>query len=220
MLAYSSIAHSGYMLVALLVGPGASYRPLSDGLAALLFYIAAYGVMNLGAFAVLAYVRRPDGSEIEELDDLSGLWRREPAAATAMIICSFSLLGMPPTVGFFGKVFIFLSAFSLPAGHPHVMAMIVLAIIGVLASAIGAAYYLRIVAACLIGEPVRRTEPVLNPALQIGVAICSIVVLLAGVFPGWLHSRSAVATQSVRSGSVPADQLVLSTESPAEDGTS
>jgi NADH-quinone oxidoreductase subunit N len=198
MLAYSSIAHTGYMLVAILIGPSPDGDPLGDGVAAMLFYITAYGVMNLGAFAVLAYVCREDGSEVEDLDDLAGLWRREPAAAGALIVCAFSLLGMPPTVGFFGKVYIFIAAFSLPPDHYQAMSMTVLAILGVLTSAVGAAYYLRIISASLIGEPVRAVRATLNPALQLGMTLCWLIVLAAGIFPQWLYTRSLQATHSVR----------------------
>lgn len=216
MLAYSSIAHSGYMLVAMLVGPSEGRGPLHDGVAAMLFYVAAYGVMNLGAFAVLAYVRREDGSEAEELVDISGLWHREPSAAAALVVCAFSLLGMPPTIGFFGKVYIFIAAFSLPVEHPHAMSMVVLAILGVITTAIGAAYYLRIIAGCLIGEPTPGIRAVPNPALQLGVTICWLVVLAAGLFPYWLHARSSQATSAV-SGEQPLVQPIAF-ESPEADG--
>jgi NADH-quinone oxidoreductase subunit N len=209
MLAYSSIAHSGYMLIAMLVGPNYGEGPLHDGVAAMLFYVAAYGVMNLGAFAVLAYVRREDGSEIEDLEDLGGLWQRDPPAAAAMVVCAFSLLGMPPTVGFFGKVFIFIAAFSLPAEDPHAMSMIALAILGVITTAIGAAYYLRIVAACLIGERTREIRPVPNTALQLGMVMCWLIVLAVGIFPLWLHSRSSLASASLTAGRPDARAVAL-----------
>ena len=110
MLAYSSIAHSGYMLVAVLVGPVGGRGPLGDGVASMLFYVAVYGVMNLGTFAVLSCVRIGE-READTLDDLAGLARRQPAAALALSVCVFSLIGLPPTAGFVGKLYVFGSVF-------------------------------------------------------------------------------------------------------------
>ena len=89
LLAYSSVAHSGYMLIGLLVGPVAGQGPFYDGLSAMLFYIAVYGLMNLGAFAVLTYLSSQE-KEIEELEQLAGLSRREPWVALALAVCMFS----------------------------------------------------------------------------------------------------------------------------------
>ncbi len=190
MLAYSSIAHSGYMMIALLVGPitgGAAFR---DGLAAMLFYIVAYGIMNLGAFAVLALVESR-GRPAEELSDLVGLARRQPAAALALAVCVFSLLGMPPTAGFLGKVFIFTSALSVGPDNPPRMALMALALIGVLNAAVGAAYYLRIIAAAWIWEgDAQTTLARRSGALQIGLVACCIAILLIGLWPGSLMSMA------------------------------
>jgi len=197
MLAYSSIAHSGYMLIGLLVGPVAGQGPMRDGVAAMLFYITVYGVMNLGAFAVLAYLtlrERP----VEELDDLAGLARREPTAALVMAVCVFSLMGMPPTAGFLGKVYIFSTAFSVGAGHEHHLALIVLAVIGVVNSAIAAAYYLRIVGACYLREPAEPVQPVPCRALRMGLALCTVIVLGLGVWPRQMIALANYAARDVR----------------------
>ncbi len=146
MLAYSSVAHSGYMLVGLIVGPGGTVA--GNGLAASMFYMLAYGVMNLGAFAVLACVevRGRDGelAEADSLDDLRGLHRRSPMLAWAMTLCALSLLGMPPLLGFWGKFVLFTSAIG--AGE---LALVI--IMGV-NSAIAAFYYLRLVRATMLDE--------------------------------------------------------------------
>lgn len=190
-LAYSSVAHSGYMLVAVLAGPVAGGGPLRNGLSAMLFYVTVYGLMNLGAFAVLS-VTRADGREVEELDDLAGLSRCHPSAAFALAVCVFSLMGLPPTAGFLGKLYIFSSALSVDPSHPHRLALIALAVIGVINAAIAAAYYLRIVAACYLRPPryrfalVTRSRP-----LQFGVFCCCLAVLLIGLWPAPLIRMSS-----------------------------
>ncbi|HRX85178.1 MAG TPA: NADH-quinone oxidoreductase subunit N, partial [Phycisphaerae bacterium] len=153
-LAYSSIAHSGYMLIGLIVGPAlvGEGGPMRDGVAAMLFYMVVYGTMNLGAFAVLSAVARR-GEPVEELRDLTGMGVRRPLLSLAMAVCMFSLMGFPPTAGLLGKVYIFASAFSAGDMHPFGHALVVLAVIGVINSAIGAAYYLRIVATCYNKAP-------------------------------------------------------------------
>lgn len=142
-LAYSSIAHSGYMLVGVIAGPGAVGAGFtSNGLAAVLFYLLSYGVMNLGAFAVIACLERTgkDGQpeEIDSFDDLRGLVRSRPILGATMVICSLGLLGFPPLVGFFAKLPLFTAGIS--AGQ------ITLVIILGVNSAIAAFYYLRLAA--------------------------------------------------------------------------
>ncbi len=153
MLAYSSIAHSGYMLVGVIAGPGPAREGFThNGLAAVLFYLFAYGVMNLGTFAVLACLERGRFSnagdepvEIDTVDDLRGLCKTHPALGWTMVICALSLLGFPPLLGFFGKLPLFTAAIS--AGE------IILVIVLGLNSAIAAFYYLRLVAMPLLENP-------------------------------------------------------------------
>jgi len=149
-LAYSSIAHSGYMLVGVIVGPGA--RPgefSSSGIAAVLFYLLVYGVMNLGAFAVVASLQRPgkDGTmeEVDQLADIRGLCINRPVLGWTMVICAASMLGLPPLLGFFGKLPLFTS--GMGAGH------YTLVIIMGINSAIGAVYYLRLAGYPLLEQP-------------------------------------------------------------------
>jgi NADH-quinone oxidoreductase subunit N len=124
-LAYSSIAHSGYMLVGVIAGPGNGSFAHS-GVAAVLFYLLCYGVMNLGAFAVIAALEQgttPDGEvrEIDTVDDLRGLCRTRPILGWTMVVCSLSLLGLPPLLGFFGKVPLFTSAIS---AHEYLLVIV------------------------------------------------------------------------------------------------
>ncbi len=200
-LAYSSIAHSGYMMIALLVGPVLGAGPMRDGVAALLFYIAVYGVMNLGAFAALAAFTI-DGRPVEGLDDLKGLSRSAPLAAFALAICAFSLMGFPPTAGLLGKVYIFSSAFSLDASHLFRGPLVWLAVIGVINSAIGAAYYLKIASACYLDKPTGNIQPDAGPPVRWGLAVCAVAMVLLFVWPSGL-------TRAARSASPPVSQPVV-----------
>ena len=194
-LAYSSVAHSGYLLVAVLAGPavaGAGGGVLQSGLAAALFYITAYGVMNLGAFAVLAYLAHR-GRPVETVDELAGLSRAHPGAALVLAICLFSLMGMPPTAGFFGKVGVFSAAISADDS-----ALVALAIIGVLNAAIGAAYYLRLIAACYLRSPTVALEGRSCPALRSAMGVCAVAVLLLGLWPRYLMDLSQRATSGLQ----------------------
>ena len=129
MLAYSSIAHAGYVLIGVVAGT-------TRGVSASLFYLAVYALMQLGAFAVVILLRRSDVIG-DELKDLSGLYRRQPSAAFAMLLFMLSLGGTPPTAGFMGKFRLFAAA--IDAGY------VWLAVMGVLNSVLSLYYYLRIV---------------------------------------------------------------------------
>ncbi len=150
-LAYSSIAHSGYMLVGVIAGPavgGGEYW--KNGLAAVLFYLLSYGVMNLGAFAVLASLEKKNGDEVETFDDIRGLCSRCPVLGWSMVLSCLSLLGLPPLLGFLGKFGLFTSGIS--AG------LLPLVIILGLNSAIGAFYYLKIIATVALDKPAETGE--------------------------------------------------------------
>ena len=192
-LAYSSIAHSGYMLIALLAGPAAAGDgPMRDGVAAMLFYIVVYGTMNLGAFAVLSSLSN-NGKPVEELSEIEGLSTKRPALALALAICCFSLMGFPPTAGLLGKVYVFSSAFSVGEGHPFGGPLIVLAVIGVINSAIGAAYYLRIVAACYNKSPRITPQRQGGATLGLGIALCSLAMLVLFAWPSGLAGQAKKA---------------------------
>jgi NADH-quinone oxidoreductase subunit N len=147
-LAYSSIAHSGYMLVGLVAGPGKDGEFSSSGLAAILFYLLSYGVMNLGAFAVLSCLERPSadgGDEIDHIDDIKGLCHTRPVLGWMMVISSVGLLGLPPLLGFFAKLPLFTAGIS--AGETTLVVMLGIN------SAIAAYYYLRLASAALLETP-------------------------------------------------------------------
>jgi len=202
-LAYSSIAHSGYMLVALLAGPGigsTSESPLRNGVAAVLFYMAVYGVMNLGAFAALAFFRsRSTGEPVESFDDLSESARSRPWTALALAVCAIGLMGLPPTAGFIGKAFLFSSALSLPDDSPYQTAMIWLVVLAVVNAAIGAVYYLKIASACVLGER-RGDAPVTQcDALKAGIVLCALLVIITFVRPRLIADPARAAAEDFRS---------------------
>jgi NADH-quinone oxidoreductase subunit N len=177
MLAYSSIAHAGYALVGLAAASVAGARVA--GGQGLLFYLAAYTVTALGAFGIAAVVERrdPDAANAWDLERFAGLAKRRPMMALLMAAFMLSLAGIPPTAGFMGKVLVFRAA--LDAGQ------IALAVIGVVTSAIGAFYYLRVVVYMYFREP----EPTVMaeermPALEWGLAVACVLVFVLGIGPG------------------------------------
>ncbi len=169
LLAYSSIAHAGYVMVAVAAG-----SPV--GVAAAMFYLAAYALMNVGAFAVVTHFARP-GERYVEVDDLAGLGVRQPATAALFALFLLSLIGVPLTGGFFGKFYIFRAA--LDAG------LVWLAVLGLLNSAVAAYYYLRIVVVMYMHEPseasITVTPP--TPALRVALWISALGTLALGIFP-------------------------------------
>jgi NADH-quinone oxidoreductase subunit N len=167
MLAYSSIAHAGYILV----GLAAVYEVGSVAVSSVLYYVGAYTVSNVLAFGSLILMGSK-GKEAVSFDDLAGAGRRHPVAAFPFIIGVLSLLGMPPTAGFFAKYYVFSAA--VQAGGP----MIWLAVLGVLASAVGAYYYLKVVVYLFMREP-EEGQPIAVP-MQSGYV--AVALLLAGYY--------------------------------------
>jgi NADH-quinone oxidoreductase subunit N len=184
LMAYSSIAHAGYMLVGLAAAP---HDGAVRGAPALLFYLAAYGAMTVGVFAVLAAVRSARslagsaaGSE-EKIDDLAGLSQTHPAAALLMTVFLFSLTGLPPTAGFLGKLNLFLAAWSAGSTAAQWTAVVM-----AINAAIGAWYYLRLIGVMYLQRPAEAaTRPVGSPAF-IGAALCAAATILLFAAPDWL----------------------------------
>ncbi|MHB8892580.1 MAG: NADH-quinone oxidoreductase subunit N [Candidatus Limnocylindrales bacterium] len=176
MLAYSSIAHTGYMLV----GFAAFGAGQIQGLEGLLYYGAAYTFMNLGAFAVIAALQKRLGVT-SNLSTFAGLVRREPALALLMTLFLLSLTGIPPTAGFFGKFYVILAA--VQAGGW----LTVLAVLAVLNAAAAAFYYLRVVVYMFMRDPVGDI-PVLPHGRLVwtGLAVATVMTVVLGLFPGVL----------------------------------
>jgi NADH-quinone oxidoreductase subunit N len=171
MLTYSSIAHAGYLLIAVVARSG-------EGVASVIFYLAAYLFMNLGAFAVVLVVDRSRGGEGEGdfIASYQGLGRRHPALAAAMTVFMLSLTGVPLTGGFVGKFYIFKAAVDSN--------MYGLAVVGLLNSVVAAAYYLNIILNMYMKEPVSEPPQVQTPVtLGLGIAVSVAGVIYLGVFP-------------------------------------
>jgi len=167
MLAYSSIAHAGYVLVALTAADRAGYSSV-------LFYALAYTFMTIGAFGVVVLLRR-EGVEALEITFYSGMAKRHPLLALAMTIFMISLAGIPPTAGFFGKFYIFSAAVG--AGYTG------LAVIGVLNSLISVYFYMRIVFLMYMREESGQIEVCSSSAATVALAVCAAGTVAMGIFP-------------------------------------
>jgi len=190
MLAYSSIAHTGYMLV----GFAAFGAGQLDGLKGLLYYGAAYSFMNLGAFAVIAALQRRTGVT-SNLSTFAGLIRREPRLAILMTLFLLSLTGIPPTAGFFGKFYVILAAVQAGGWLNF------LAVLAVLNAAAAAFYYLRVVVYMFMREPER--EPVTLPHGRLvwaGLAVTTVLTIALGLFPGVLLDIVGTAASAIKIG--------------------
>lgn len=190
MLAYSSIAHTGYMLVGLAAWAAGSLQ----GLEGLLFYGAAYTFMNLGAFAVIAALQKRTGVT-SALSTFAGLGRKEPMLGILMALFLLSLTGIPPTAGFFAKAYVILAA--VEAGG----AMTILAVIAVLNAAAAAFYYLRVIVYMYMRDPATDAPALRHGALLWGgLAAASAMTVLFGLFPTTLLDIVAEAAAAIAGG--------------------
>src|SRR5271169_2547199 len=173
LLAYSSIAHVGYMLLGLIAGTATQLSP--DGLKGILIYLLVYTFMNLGAFGVITSLRHKKIIG-DELDDLNGLYSRAPVEAVLMLVFMLSLAGIPPLAGFWGKYFIFLSLVS--TGH------YALASLGVLYSVFCLYYYLRIANAMFMGKVEKSEERLpVSLAMRAALTLTGLATLYIGILP-------------------------------------
>jgi NADH-quinone oxidoreductase subunit N len=170
MLAYSSIAHAGYMLLGIIAGT-------PEGLTSTISYLVIYTFMNIGAFAIVIMLRR-EGFQGENIDDYLGLAKGHPTAAALMLVFMFSLTGIPPTAGFIGKFYVFMAAIN--AGYTY------LAIIAVIFSVISAFFYLRIVMYMYMRDPMEEVVLTGSPSMSLALAVTTTMVLILGVFPSLL----------------------------------
>jgi NADH-quinone oxidoreductase subunit N len=185
MLAYSAIAHMGFMLLGLLSGMvGGNWLNRTDAFSASLFYMIVYAVMTVGAFGMLLYLSRA-GFECENLEDLRGLNRRHPWYAFLMMLIMFSLAGIPPTAGFYAKLAVFQAAVA--AGH------VWLAVAAVLLSLVGAFYYLRVVKLMYFDDPVGELGVRVQPAAGFVLSVNGLLLLILGVMPQSLMAMCVVA---------------------------
>jgi NADH-quinone oxidoreductase subunit N len=187
LLAYSSVANGGYMLIGLAVVPAQAHRTGTDALVgggdALLFYLIAYGAMTVGAFAVLAYLDSPV-RRVETIDDVAGLWETHPWSAALMTVFLISLIGLPLTAGFVGKFWLFVAALNAPPDAPMQELFRVLAVVGALNAAVAAYYYVRVIMAVYLRSSLVAPAPAVrsHPAM-VAAVVCAGVTVLFGLCP-------------------------------------
>jgi NADH-quinone oxidoreductase subunit N len=180
LMAYSSIGHMGFALVGLAAGT-------AEGAQGVLVYVAIYVAMTLGSFSVILAMKR-NGQHVENISDFAGLSRTNPLLAFFFAMLLFSLAGVPPLAGFFGKFYVFVAA--IKAG------LFTLSVIGVLTSVIGAYYYLRIVKVMYFDEPLTELDPV-RVELRAVLAVAGLFNIFFFVYPGPLVSMATVAAKSL-----------------------
>ena len=170
MLAYSSISHAGYMLIGLAAGN-------TSGTAGVIFYLTVYTFMNLAAFGIVALIEGENEANLE-LDSYSGLGNRSPVLAALLAICMFSLAGIPPMAGFFGKYYIFVAAIKSDLTW--------LAIVGIISSVISVYFYLRVVVLMYFKEGEIESIPSKSFSGFLSVTISVLLIIALGIFPGSL----------------------------------
>jgi NADH-quinone oxidoreductase subunit N len=182
MLAYSGIAHVGYMLIALLsLGP--------DSVAAIAVYTVTYALMNIGAFGVISMLAK-NQNDPQTFDDIAGLGFRRPFAGVALMICMFSLSGLPPTAGFIAKFYIFKTA--IDSGHTAI------ALVGIITSIVSVYYYLRVVYYLYMKEaPEADMVPAGSVFATSALAISVIGIVLLGIHPTPLFAFAGAAARSL-----------------------
>lgn len=198
MLAYSSIAQAGYILVAFAAAN-------QTGMTAAMFYTAAYGAMNVGAFAVVSHISS-SGERYVSIDDYAGLGRRSPLLAFTLTIFMLSLIGIPLTGGFFAKYYVFSAALQAN--------LVWLTVIGVVNSAVASYYYLRLIVVMYMREPSVETPPEpVAPAMSVALVLAAIATIYLGVVPGQVVNyaeRGAQQVSGLRSQSSTATVVVES----------
>jgi len=177
MLAYSTISHVGFIFLGILAGT-------NEGYTAAMFYTIVYAIMALGAFGMVAIMSNK-GFEADQLDDLKGLNQRNPWFAGMMMLLMFSMAGVPPTVGFFAKLFVLDAVISID--------MVWLAIVAVAFSVIGAFYYIRVVKIMYFDKPEDEAPFVAGTDTKIIFSINGLTVLALGLFPTALMSFCTTA---------------------------
>jgi NADH-quinone oxidoreductase subunit N len=181
LMAYSSIGHMGYALLGLAAGT-------QLGVQGMLFYLVFYAVTNLGVFVCIQAMRR-DGEAVETIADLAGLARTRPRMAFALAALMLSLAGLPPLAGIFAKIYVFLAAVE---AHLYIPA-----VLGFLASAVGAYYYLRIVKVMYFDEPARPFDRVMGRGMGAILALSSLFTILFVFVPGPLVDAAGIAAQAL-----------------------
>ena len=205
MMAYSSVAHAGYMLVGLTIGDRGT---MATGIAALLFYLVSYGIMTLGVFAVLCAVSSAD-RPVRTLNDLGGMSRHHPAAALMLAVMLFSLAGLPPSGGFIGKLNLFLAAWSEGSMLGRYLAYVM-----VFNAAVSAYYYLRMVAAVYLKPGTGPTTTHMPAPAACAAVICTIATLAVFIAPQRIWDAAQMKAKAIAPS-----QAVAEAVSPAASGS-
>ncbi len=179
MLAYSSIAHAGYMLVGI-AAAGVSTRH-QESAGSVLYYLIVYAFTNVGAFAVAAWLARDKRSD--DIEDLNGLASQHPGLATCILILMLSLVGMPPFAGFFGKLYMFMEALNQESSQAIRLALLWLVGLGLLNSVVSAFYYVRVLKAMFLRGADRGSLAPATPAIAVPIVMATAVVIGLGIYP-------------------------------------
>jgi len=181
LLAYSSIGNMGYAMVGLAAGS-------LSGVAGVVIFMVTYLAMTLGVFAVLLAMQQVGGKRLDQVKDLAGLSRTHPGMAFVMAALLFSLIGIPPLGGFFGKFYVFAAAIEAK--------LFALAVIGIVASVVSAFYYLRLIKVMYFDAPVEVLAPV-GLEIRVVMWVCALFTLLFAAFAGPVQTMAALAAKSL-----------------------
>lgn len=193
LMAYSSIGNVGYMLIGLAVGGAIAHgvETQQNGIESMLVYLTIYIVMTLGTFGCILAMKR-SGTHVENINDLAGLSKSNPLMAAALAIFMFSMAGIPPLAGFFGKLYVFQAA--LEAG------LVTLAVIGVLTSVVGCYYYIRIIKIMYFDDAEEELDRNVGKEIKLVVAAAAIVILAFFIYPSFITDSAAAAAAGLFAG--------------------
>lgn len=193
LMAYSSIGNVGYMLIGLAVAGSVASgaETQQNGIESMLVYLTIYVIMTLGTFGCILAMKR-NGQNVENINDLAGLSKSNPLMAAALAIFMFSMAGIPPLAGFFGKLYVFLSA--LEAG------LVTLAVIGVLTSVVGCFYYIRLIKIMYFDDAEEALDRKVGTEINVVVAAAAIVILAFFIYPSLITDGAAAAAASLFAG--------------------
>ena len=195
MLAYSSIAHAGYILVGVAAVSISDEGPAAAG--AVLYYLIVYAFANVGAFAVAAWLVRD--KKTDEIDDLNGLGYQEPFLAICILILMLSLIGIPPLAGFFAKLYVFMEALKQKTADRPVT-LIWLVALGLFNSVVSAFYYVRVLKAMFLREPGERRLAPATRHIELPIVMGTLMVVVLGVMPGMLVEPMQAAAKTMLTG--------------------
>jgi NADH-quinone oxidoreductase subunit N len=203
MLAYSSIAHAGYILVGVAAASVAIDN--SKAVGAVLYYLVVYAFANVGAFAVAAWLVRDKTTD--DIDDLNGLGFQEPLLAGSILILMLSLIGIPPLAGFFGKLYVFMEALDQRSSD-HAIPLIWLVALGLFNSVVSAFYYVRVLKAMYLREPGERRLAPPSRSIAVPILLGAGLMIVCGVLPDMLLSNMQAAAVPMLTSSSPSSSFV------------